>query len=493
MQPSPRISSILQRLSRATASPWFWGFLFACGLALRLRQYFFDQSYWYDEAYCILTIRSRGFVQLLGAQPYDLISPPGYLWIMRLLYVTGGQGELLMRLPAFLAGIAALFMMVPLARLVAGPRYGVWALAFLAVCRHAVNHGCEAHPYTFDLLFAELILYFTAILVRAQSTPRENGRAHFAMLLLALAGPWCSFPLVFMLGAASLALAVHRWSKTSPRGWIWWVAINAGVGFSGAALWWFSSRHMYYPATVGQWGANGWGGFPDWNSFPKICTWALSRPVELGNYGNRDIGILLTFLAIMGVFWLVARRGSATVILLLAAPMLAMTAALLGKYPLADRTMFFLLPCLWLLAGAGIGQCEEWWERRGWTLDGLAVVFIAWDFFYLVAWLIHPDPGTDYRGAYEFITARRQQGDWIWTRPDVVYETYYGKDSKVFGNWKTIPQAVEMTEGRLWLFIGKGQLSLLQPYIAAGRHIITQQHVPGGDVVLLEPKKDAAH
>lgn len=39
---------------------------------------------------------------------------------------------------------------------------------------------------------------------------------------------------------------------------------------------------------------------------------------------------------------------------------LTVLAALLGKYPLAHRTGFFLLPCLWLLAAEGVRASIGW-------------------------------------------------------------------------------------------------------------------------------------
>jgi hypothetical protein len=297
---------------------------------------------------------------------------------------------------------------------------------------------------------------------------------------------------MFVLASASLALAAHGWRNPSPQGWIFWVTVNGATALSGFALWFFSARHMYYPGILEHWGAHGWRGFPDWGSFSKIWLWLFTRPLNIGNYGNRGLGIVLSLLAIAGGIEL-ARRQRAAMITLLAAPFLAaLAAALLGKYPLVDRTAFFLLPCLWLLAACGIEFLAAWGRRRGCEAGGLAVLLIAWDLFWVVAWSARPDPATDYRGAYEFINARKQRGDTIWTSPAVVYEIYYGADPQVIGNSQTLRQAVEMTDGRLWMFIGKGQLNQLQPFIAAGRHVILQQHVAGGDIVLLDAKNGDA-
>lgn len=494
MSSATETQPLLRRLSKWTASPWFWGILLAFGIAARARQYFFNPSYWYDESYVVLTIRASGFAGLLGPQLYKQVIPPVYLWILRALYDLGGQGELLMRLPSFLAGIAALFVMVPLARQVAGPKHGVWALAFLAVCRHALDHGTEAHPYMSDLLFVEVILYFAAVLVmRGEAAPGgspEKRGAYFAMVLLALLGPWTSFPSVFVLASASVALALRQWRDPAAHGWVWWAGFNAVAAVSGLGEWWLSSRHMYYPGIVGIWGANGWGGFPDWNSFPKICWWVLSRPVEVGNYGNRELGIVLTLLAIIGVVRL-AKQQPALLVLLAGPFVLAIAAALARKYPVADRTCFFLLPCLWLMAVLGIAGVVEWGAKRRLELSGIPVALIALDFFWLLAGLARPDPRMDFRGAYEYIRAHRQSGDAIWSIQPIVYETYYGQDPAVIDFRVGIQEAIDTNAGnRLWLLTNVPEARLQIPR----SEITVRRPAHGiGELLLLEPKKEPAH
>src|SRR5436309_1110971 len=104
----PRISSAPPLVNRWLASPIIAAALVAFGIAYRVREYLFCNSFWYDEAFLLLPVRSRDYLDLLGPQPYRLVSPPLFLWIVRALTDLGGQGELLMRLPSFLAGITAL-------------------------------------------------------------------------------------------------------------------------------------------------------------------------------------------------------------------------------------------------------------------------------------------------------------------------------------------------------------------------------------------------
>jgi hypothetical protein len=474
------------RLGRWLASPFFWGLLLACGLAVRCRQYLFAHSYWYDEAFLVLPIRERGFADLLGPQPYNLVIPPFFLWITRALHEIGGDGELLMRLPAFLAGIAALFLMVPLARRVVGNVHAVWAVALLVVCRQAIAHGCEVRPYTVDLLVTEVILFCAAILLDRSATWRARKYAAAGLGPSAVLGPWLSFPSAFALAAASLALAIHLGRQAPRRTWLAWASFNALVGLSAALLWWFSGRHMYYQGMIDHWGHRGWGGFPDWSSPVAIGKWLLGRPVEIGNYGNRELGIVLTLLAIVGGFALVNK--SRPLVMLLVAPfVLAAAAGLMGKYPLAHRTSFFLLPCLWLLAASGISRLVDLGREKGWELAFIALLLISWDFTWLVVRLARPDGNLDYRGAYQFVHAHRQPSDVFWSQMAVVHQTYYGKGTPVLMDHE-VEEAIRRVRGqRLWVVLGDTRYDFRQRFEAAGGRVALRHHVSGLDVFLFEP------
>jgi hypothetical protein len=89
--------------------------LIVLGIALRVRQYAACPSYWYDEAYLLLNIFHKSFVELLGPLREDQAAPPLFLWLLRGLYRLGGGSEWWMRLPALTASVAGLLVMLPLA------------------------------------------------------------------------------------------------------------------------------------------------------------------------------------------------------------------------------------------------------------------------------------------------------------------------------------------------------------------------------------------
>src|SRR5207237_1678960 len=118
----------------------------------------------YADASLLPPIRERRHAARVGAQPYNLVIPPVFLWATRALYELAGDGEWILRLPAFAAAAAAILLMIPLTRKLVAQPYALWAFAWLAVSRNLVAHGCEVRPYAFDLLLTEAILLCTAVL-----------------------------------------------------------------------------------------------------------------------------------------------------------------------------------------------------------------------------------------------------------------------------------------------------------------------------------------
>ncbi len=487
-------------LRRFLASPWLiWGVV-TLGILVRLRQYLFAPSYWYDEAFLVLAIRDRSFAELLGPQPYNLVIPPLYLWMTHGLYLLAGDAEWVLRLPAFVADIAALLMMVPLARLVVGKAYALWPVAFLATARMAITHGCEVRPYSIDLLLTEIILFTVVYLVDRNTSPVGKRWAGVGLGAVAFLGPWLSFPSAFVLGAASAALAVSfllnpPGAGEPPASGVrsplkLWFAFNGAVALSGFALWWFSARYMYYSGMTEHWGYRGWWGFPNWSDPGNIALWLVKRPEEIGNYGSRGIGVVLSLFAILGAVVL-ARRAKSLPILFVGPMVLAVCAALMGKYPLAGRTLFFLVPCMWLLATSGFAQIVAWGRQRRWELAPIGFALVACDLFWVGVRLVNPDPLIDYRGAYQYVHAHEQAGDAVWAQAGVVYQVYYGKNAEFLSD-DDMPTAERLIkEHRIWVIAGTLSAKWRHHLEAAGGELVDDHEIHQGlHVLLFAPHTD---
>jgi len=459
--------------------------LLTIGVVVRLRQYLFNASYFYDECFHLLILPGRSFAEFFQPLPYCAVAPPGYFQLLRFLELVGGiANELIMRLPSFLAGLAALLIMTPLSRRTlpgqAGP---LWAIACTALSARALFHGCEVHPYTIDLLFAVCIIVTTVSLLSPSATRRTQRRNWFLLFALAVATPCFSFPCAFYLAGVSAVLGWQAWRAGSRRQRVCWFVFNALVGVSSLAVWFFFARKMYYPEMNDFWGPKGLGGFPDLSHLGETLWWIATRPFAIAHYANQDVGYALTPLALWGSVVLY-RLDKRYLILLLAPFLLALAAGLAGKYPVADRTLMFLAPSLWLLSGAAVADLAGRGVFGRWLI-GIAAANLALNLFKLGLLFVVPSPQLDYRGAYEFVHAQMCTDDLVWDQMGVVYQTYHGMNRNVISDEE---QALaEASRRRLWT-VGAPDLDPLHRSIeAAGGQCVLRKVITRIEIRLYEP------
>jgi hypothetical protein len=354
-----------------------------------------------------------------------------------------------MRLPAFVSTLLALALMLPLARLLVGPRGWLWAVGLCAVCQHAVAHGCQVKPYAGDLLLAETILLGAALLVCPDIGSRGRTAGRLLLLLASILGPWLSYPSIFCLGAASGALFIHWWHRRERAlGWSW-MALNTLMLLSGAALWYFVARH-HHKHSLEEWWVS-W--FPEISSPAAAWRWTVGYLIEVGHYGATGLGVPLLLLAIPGCLVL-TRRVPALAALLTLPLVLAWVAGAMRVYPLGDRLLFFAAPCLWLPAAIGAAEVADRLRGRRARLATAA----------LTAGLLLPGAVrmakdivvrpviVEFREAFAYVHAHRQAGECLWVSHPQVYEVYYGRPAWLLGAYTPLAQVeAAARRGRLWM------------------------------------------
>jgi hypothetical protein len=421
------------------------GAFLAVGVAARLRQYAGCPSYWYDESYLLLNVFSRGFADLLGPLAYRQAAPPVFLWSLRGLYELGGGSEWLMRLPALLSSLAALALMVPLARGVVGGRGWVWAVAFCAVSNHAVSHGCEVKPYATDFLVTAALLLGAAACLRADP-PR--GWALAGLALGAPLAPWFSFPSVYVAAAAGLAFLAAGVRRRSRPLTLCGMALGALLPLSVAALWYTTMRHQNSRGLHNYWADY----FPDLSSPKLVLRWTAGYLVDVGQYGTAGMGVPLAVLMALGaaVLW---TRSRALAVLLVGPLALAWVGAALHRYPLGDRLLFFAVPCAWLLAAEAMAAAVARLRGRwAWAATAVLAALLLPGTLARFRDLATVQAKAEFRQAFAFVERHRAAADRVMVQHVQVYEVYHGPDPALV-DWEDTPAAVRQAvgRGRLWL------------------------------------------
>jgi 4-amino-4-deoxy-L-arabinose transferase-like glycosyltransferase len=136
------------------------------------------QSFWYDEAFTPVHVLHAGLGATLRAFVHTENTPPLWYLVVWAWSRVAGTGELALRLPSALAGIATVPVAWAIARELAGRRAALLAAALVAVNPLLVWYSQEARAYAFFVLFAALALL---CVLRADGEPTPRRLALFAL------------------------------------------------------------------------------------------------------------------------------------------------------------------------------------------------------------------------------------------------------------------------------------------------------------------------
>jgi hypothetical protein len=219
---SPRISQ-RGEAAQGRALPWWWPLAALLLLAAALRLSTLSlQSFWYDEAYTPVHVLHPSLVATLESVVHRENTPPLWyvlIWGWSRIF---GTGEVALRLPSALAGIAAVALAWGIGRELAGRRVALAMAALVAVNPLFVWYSQEARAYG---LFVALAALATWCCLRAEREPTPRRMAEFALSgAAALATHYFA---VFLLVPMCLWLLRRRerWRVTLPA-----VAAIAAVG-----------------------------------------------------------------------------------------------------------------------------------------------------------------------------------------------------------------------------------------------------------------------
>jgi len=411
----------------------------AAGVMLRLLQYSVNRSLWLDEGLLVSNFLDGGWHRLLEPFHRGQTAPLGFLALVKGAAALLGRSELVLRLPALLAGLATLAIVPRVARRYATRGAYPYAVAVVALAPFLVYYSSEVKQYAFDALLSLVVLWLAHDLAR-----RPHDRRLAAIFALAGAvGVWFSQPMVFMLAGAGAVLGVRALRRRDRAAVATLVPPALAWAASFAITYLLSRRQLEDPVYMREfWRA---GFFPlvprtgrDWLWLPRMFARMFREP--LGILGQDDsvlsracaIAALAVFLA--GAAWMWRHRRLR--LALLVAPIAAVLAAsALRVYPFGSeylaggRVLIFLLPSLACvlaegiaslprLAGAGLRPAA----RLAVPLAAAAVLLPS----VVYAAVSVPHLRAEVRPLLEYVNEKRQPGDvmYVFYNGQAVFEYY---------------------------------------------------------------------
>lgn len=317
---------------------WFWGFV-ALAIAVRCVRYFAGFPLWEDECFLGVSLYQRDFAGLLEPLEYHQVAPFLFLWLEKAAVVVFGFNELSLRLPAFLAGLAAVGLFAHLSRrLLAGPAL-VLAMALFAASYPATRYAAEAKPYGIDLLVSLVLL---VLLVEWLRRP-EQMRWLIGLVVCVPLALGVSLPALFTSGAVSMLLFAIMLRTPSARRWRWWIAYNGALLLGAAALYMLTIRPQL-KAELGFMSEQWSEAFVPFTSLFALLKWLVTthagslfaHPVGGENFGSALTAILLA----IGLASLARRRQWLVMSLLLLPLGIHLAAAVVHRYPYGGHVKF---------------------------------------------------------------------------------------------------------------------------------------------------------
>lgn len=376
-------------------------FLAVClGLALLVRLPLLGRSLWFDEV-CMSSQRIGTFEQLLATLYVD-IHPPLFVAFMHGVGRVFGDGELALRLPALLAGLAAIPALWWTGHRLVGDRAARWATLLLALSPVHVWYSTEARLYAPMVLLTLLAFGTTERLCDGRRTAeRWLWPLHMAVVVAMLGLHYYLAAIVVALAAVA-PLLTRGFTQASLRILLWHgvlLLLLAGFVFGKQSLGQFETSQDYLRTLT-----------PDeLVRFLLRWCWAGNCLAPIGGaayttaaYVFEGLGGLLLVAGLVAVWRSEDRlRGAMVGLGVVLLPLFLLVLGWLGYgRTYMERSLIPALPFVLLLAGAGLASLPRPPQR---VTGGLVTLLAMASLASLLAhheteWLVYK-PNVDWRSA----------------------------------------------------------------------------------------------
>ncbi|MGE3788025.1 MAG: hypothetical protein AB7H03_15430 [Nitrospirales bacterium] len=404
------------------------------GILFRLIPYLHNRSLWVDEAKLALNITQKSFGQLVQPLDYNQMAPVGFLFVEKLLALTLGGDEYVLRIIPLLAGILALFLFYELSRQVLTLRGLTMALGLFVLSEHLIRYASEFKQYSSDVTIALAISLIGFICLK------NNSRVALSIILGSLAGAiliWFSHPSIFVLAGVGLTLVIQSWETKNWRKLVW-LAMPA-IFWLGSFTLNYSVTHLdlnHHPDMVKAWReSTAFMPMPPLSIegllwFPK--TFLAIFPQTAGLYFSG----LAALCFIVG--WASLLRKQRYPLLLLTLPALfTLIASGLHAYPFQGRLILFLVPSLIIFIGEGVDRIINLAKPTGPIIPvSLCLLLFLYPVHTAFSNLLNPArmEREEVRPIMAYLSDHYQEGDDIYLYPSTwaafeYYDTRFGLEN----------------------------------------------------------------
>lgn len=356
-------------LRRAT-----WAFV-ALGVFLRLARYMADFPLWCDELRLAANLIDLDYSKLGRPLSHAQVCPVGFLAVETTIVRLLGYSTWSLRLFPLLSAVASVFLFRHVAGRILSGLPLLIAVASFCVSWWPIGYAAEVKPYASDLL---LSLSLVALGVEWLRRPERSGWL-WALAAASVVAVPLSFPSVFVIGGAVLALAPSVWRTRN---------VSVTAAFLTLALLPAATFKALLPLSnltpeVQSFMNRYWErAFPPIADPVRLLGWMLEAHTgilfayPIGYAWGGSLLTTICFVAGARALW---RRGQRQLVGLGVAPLaLCFCAAVVRRYPYGfqPRTMQFFVPAICLFYGLGLVSLLRQIPARGSRRGVLAASFV---------------------------------------------------------------------------------------------------------------------
>ncbi|PIU41754.1 MAG: hypothetical protein COS99_03800 [Candidatus Omnitrophica bacterium CG07_land_8_20_14_0_80_42_15] len=448
------------RINAALLSKVLVWVIICFGIFLRLRQYLFDRSLWFDELILVNYVIKNSFFEFFKPQVNTPTAPLGFLLLQKIVTQVFGSSDYALRIIPLLTGIGSIFVFYKIAKYYVGKIAAPIALALFVVSDRLIYYSSEAKQYSSDVLIT-LILYLSAIRFQKRYQKVSN------VFLFALAGAlsvWLSHSAVFILASIGIFLFVSSIYEKNMQKFVKIMIISL--------FWLVSFTAFYFVSAKSLAGSKDLLGYWDYAFMPGFDLSFINiewlKKAFVGMF--RDPLVLFplwfsipAFFAGLGA---VLYRSRNNFFILVMPIFFVLIASSFHKYPFIERLLLFIVPVFLLFITAAIWQIGFRIHKNMKILGVLLLGIILFNPLKIAGThVLHPRTREEMKSVLQYIKDNKKEGDKIYVYHGArdafdYYAPKYGLDEEnsIYGvssreNWDKYAEDLNRLKGqkRVWV------------------------------------------
>jgi uncharacterized membrane protein len=363
------------------------------GVLLRAIQFFYNRSFWGDEAMLALKLLHEPIRDLIVFSSGQA-APPLFMLLIRAMIGVFGSDDMIFRLIPFFCGILSIPLFYAVALRFLPRNFALFSLGLFSLLDNLIYYSSELKQYNSDV-FSSILLLFIYVKYKEKSSTA----LYVILVISALVLIWFSHPIIFVCASIIIMELFTAIAQKKPCIRAWILSITIGLSF---CIQYFLTT-IYMNRSVGL---NAYWKHAFWPLIPHSILDILWLPINLLRLGSYFLGLRLTLISkqinqilslpvyeqmmflfnngaiflyiiffslfisiLIGVGIYRYAKDSKTQFFLLILPLvLTLVASVLKKYPFEGRFLLYYFPYLTILVSGGLLFINEGIKKSGCSL-----------------------------------------------------------------------------------------------------------------------------